>query len=234
MPKLTNITKKFGIRSVFDGFCAEFPKNVTSAVLGKSGVGKTTLLNVIANLTDYQGVIEGFGAISYVFQEPRLLEHLTVYENLDCAIRSSVPDASDREKAIDEVLRSVKLTHLKNRLAGRLSGGEKQRVSIARAFAKPSDTVLLDEAFNSLDLSLKFDIMQDYIALNRKYSRTGIFVTHDVDDALFVADEIFVLEENALVSFGRTCRSQNDGYGYESDNSLRKRLYDYLLKGIIE
>ena len=234
MPKLINIEKKFGDRSVFSGFCAEFNKNETAAILGKSGVGKTTLLNVIAGLTEYEGRAEGFGEISYVFQEHRLLEHLTVYENLDCAIRSSVKNADERLFLIEEVLRVVNLFPLKNRLAGELSGGEKQRVSIARAFARPCDTVLMDEAFNSLDLFLKCSIMQDYIALKRKYVKTGIFVTHDVDEALYLADEIFILDQNRLISLGRPNRREGDCYGYEKDGALRKKIYDYLLKGIIE
>ena len=233
MPKLIKISKKYGDKSIFDDFSLSIKEYSTTALLGKSGVGKTTLLNVIAGLTEYSGESSGFGKISYVFQEPRLIEHLTVYENIDRVLRSLIKDENERKERITEVLTVVKLLPLENRLAGELSGGEMQRVSLARAFAFPSDTVLLDEAFNSLDLALKISVMDDFSALNRRYGRTCIFVTHDVDDALYLADEIVLLEDNSAVFFGSVGKKSEDVYA-SVDERLRKRIYDRLLKGILE
>ncbi|MBP5372814.1 MAG: ABC transporter ATP-binding protein [Clostridia bacterium] len=228
MPRLIEINKKYGNNTVFDGFCAEFEEKKTTVILGESGVGKTTLLNVVANLTDHEGTVEGFGKISYVFQSPRLIPWLTVYENLEYVLFSVEKDTTARKNMIETALETVRLSPLKNRLAEKLSGGEAQRVALARAFLYPCDTILLDEAFNSLDLSLKTGLLSDFRDLSKAYGKTCVFVTHDVNEALFIADRIFILEENSLVDFGAV--SGERAYGYEADGSLRRKLYDYLLR----
>ena len=229
MPRLIDITKKYGNKPVFEGFCAEIKEKKITAVLGKSGVGKTTMLNVIAGITDYEGKAEGFGTSSYVFQSHCLIPTLTVYDNLEFVLFSVEKDKEKRRETIEAILRSVGLYDLRNRPANEISGGEAQRVALARAFVYPCDTVLLDEAFNSLDLSLKIALMRDFRSLSERTAKTCVFVTHDVDDALFIADDIFVLEENSLKFFGTVSGERN--YGYESDDSLRRKLFDYLVDG---
>lgn len=230
MPKLVDVTQKYGNKPVFEGFCAEFPDKKISAILGKSGVGKTTLLNVIAGVTEYRGSAEGFGVPSYVFQSACLIPHLSVYENLEYVLYSVEKDKEKRKAEIDGVLSAVGLADLKNRRADNLSGGEAQRVALSRAFVFPCDTVLLDEAFNSLDLSLKIGLMKDLRALSESFGKTCVFVTHNVDEALFVSDEVFVLKKNRLIDLGSV--EDERSYGYESDDTLRKKLYEYLLNEV--
>lgn len=224
MPKLTNISKKWGNRSIFEGFSLDIEENKTTVILGKSGVGKTTLLSLISNLTDYEGEISGFGKISYVFQEPRLIPFLTVKENLEYAL-SSVYKEEDLLKVIDKYLEMTGLNGLKNKLASNLSGGEKQRVSLIRAFSYPSETILLDEPFSSLDVGLKMKIIDLYSDLLKFSPKTAVLVTHDIDEALYLADDVIFLSENGYKRFSVKTDKQNRTFGYEDDNLLRKELY---------
>lgn len=224
MPKLTNISKKWGNRSIFEGVSLDIEENKTTVILGKSGVGKTTLLSLISNLTDYEGEISGFGKISYVFQEPRLIPFLTVKENLEYAL-SSVYREEDLLKVIDKYLEMTGLNGLKNKLASNLSGGEKQRVSLIRAFSYPSETILLDEPFSSLDVGLKMKIIDLYRDLLKFSPKTAVLVTHDIDEALYLADDVIFLFENGYKRFSVKTDKQNRTFGYEDDNLLRKELY---------
>ena len=226
MAKIVDLTKKWGNNFVFDKFSIEFADRKVTAVLGKSGVGKTTLLNSIAGIVDYEGRAEGFGRISYVFQEHRLIPFMTVRENLSYALSGAVKDKTEVANLIDQVLALTKLTDYADKIADNLSGGEKQRVSLARAFAYPADTVLMDEPFNSLDVGLKKSIMDDFSALVAAYGRTCVFVTHSVDEALYLADEIVFLDKNKAVSVGKL--SEKRTFGYEEDGGLREKLYSLL------
>lgn len=196
MPKLEKISKKYGYRSVFDNFDLDIADNKVTVILGPSGVGKTTLLNALAGLISFDGSAIADKPISYIFQSPRLLERLTVKENLRFVLRKfGTPD----DMIVNEMLDAVGLSGRENAFPRELSGGEKQRVGIARAFIYPSKTLLMDEPFTSLDFSLKLRLMQTFINLLKKSPKTVVFVTHDVDEALSLADEIVVLGANRVV-----------------------------------
>ena len=226
MPQIINLTKKYGYKPVFSDFSIEFPQNEVTAVLGKSGVGKSTLLNCIADLTDYQGDIQGFGKVAYVFQEPRLVPFMTVEENLRFVLDGVLEDKAAVSAAIFDVLSKTRLLSLKDRVADTLSGGEKQRVALARAFSYPADTILLDEPFNSLDMGLKQAIMQDFKTYYAAFSKTCVFVTHSVDEALFLAKRIIYLDGKDKICFDNPTPSST--FGFEENVSLRKKLYETL------
>lgn len=228
MPKLVDISKKWGYKTIFDKFCLEIQGGKTTALIGKSGAGKTTALSIIANLTDYEGRIESFGEISYVFQEPRLIPFLTVKENLQYALKA-VYEKEKLDKTIDEYLNLTGIKSLENKRADILSGGEKQRVSLIRAFAYPSDTILLDEPFSSLDVGLKMTIIDLYCDLLGVSPKTALLVTHSIDEALYLADDIIFLENNAYKKFTVNVDKQDRTFGYEKDNTLRKELYSLFL-----
>lgn len=208
MPRLEKISKKYGYRSVFDNFDLNIADNKVTVVLGPSGAGKTTLLNILAGLVPFDGTITVDNPVSYIFQSPRLLERLTVKENLRFVLRKFVKQG---DLIIDEMLESVGLGERKNAFPRELSGGEKQRVGIARAFVYPSKTLLMDEPFASLDFSLKQRLMQIFVDLLKKTPKTVVFVTHDVDEALSLADEIVVLGGNRVVY--RKSLDRGDGLG---------------------
>lgn len=185
-----------GEKIVFDNFSAEFKDGKVTAVMGSSGIGKTTLLNCIAKLTDYDGEIVGVGSSAYVFQEDRLIPDKTVYDNIDFVMQTE--DADERKKRIKNALSVTELLSEAFRYPSELSGGQRKRVSLARAFASGRDLMLLDEPLSSLDIGLKFRIFDVMKKVFKSDSKTVIMVTHDVDEALTLADEIVIIEKGGV------------------------------------
>ena len=182
-----------GEKIVFDNFSAEFKDGKVTAVMGSSGIGKTTLLNCIAKLTDYDGEIAGVGSSAYVFQEDRLIPDKTVYDNIDFIMQTE--DADERKKRIKNALSVTELLSEAFRYPSELSGGQRKRVSLARAFACGRELMLLDEPLSSLDIGLKFRIFDVMKKVFKSDSKTVIMVTHDVDEALTLADELVIIDK---------------------------------------
>lgn len=226
MPKFINITKKWGNKSIFDKFSLDLPDGKVSVILGESGVGKSTLLSVAASLTDYEGKTEGFEKTSFVFQQPRLIEQLSVYENIEFALSSVDIGKEEKKRVIESALEKARILHLAGRICSSLSGGEKQRVSLARALAFPSDVLLTDEPFNSLDIRLKSEIISDLKNVVSEQKRTVLFVTHSVDEAMFFGDYIVVLKNNKAIVLGE--KPPEKTFGYEDNSLLRKTLIKIL------
>jgi len=226
MPKFINITKKWGNKSIFDKFSLELPDEKVSVILGESGVGKSTLLSVAASLTDYEGKTEGFENPSFVFQQPRLIEQLSVYENIEFALSSVDMCKGEKKRVIESALEKARILPLADRNCSSLSGGEKQRVSLARAIAFPSDVLLTDEPFNSLDIRLKSEIISDLKNVVSEQKRTVLFVTHSVDEAMFFGDYIVVLKNNKAIVLGE--KPPEKTFGYEDNPLLRKTLIKIL------
>lgn len=192
MIKLIDVCKRYDEKVIFDHFNLEFSKDKITCILGESGVGKTTLLNMIAGLTNYNGKIEVGGKLSYIFQEARLIPTLTVKENL----KFTSPEATDEQ--IDEILIQLEILDKKDIYPTKLSGGEAQRVSIARAFLYDASVLLMDEPFSSLDLSLKCKLISYFSNLWNANKKTVVFVTHDIDEALLLAEEILLLQNGII------------------------------------
>jgi NitT/TauT family transport system ATP-binding protein len=188
---LYNVTVNYGGAAVLDEFSCTFGSGV-NVILGKSGVGKTTLLKAIAGLLPHVGEVTR-GKVSYVFQESRLVDNVTVRGNLELVLRGVMVDAAERQKAIDEYLEIAEISHLAAKYPHQLSGGEAQRVSLVRGFIYPSAVLLLDEPFQSLDVGVKRRLMDVFARLNKNSRRTVLYVTHDIDEALKVADNVYIL-----------------------------------------
>ena len=185
MIQIKNLTKKYGNLTVYENFNLDIKEGEVTCILGESGCGKTTLLNCIAGLTDdYEGEITKIKC-SYIFQSPHLVSNLTVGGNLKLICKD--------ENAIDEVLEKVHLTDKKTAYPVALSGGQAQRVSIARAFLFNGELILMDEPFSSLDLKLKIEIEKLFLQIQNESGRAALFVTHDVDEALRLANRIVVI-----------------------------------------
>lgn len=160
------VSKSYGAKTVFENFMLDIKDGEILCVLGKSGSGKTTLLNILAGLTEFLGQTEGVPQrVGYIFQEPRLLPNLTVAENL------AYIGATD--SAIEEILSKTELIALKDKRPKALSGGEKQRVSIARAFLTDAPLLLLDEPFSSLDTALKIRLSRAFAELWKEKKKHG-------------------------------------------------------------
>ncbi len=195
--KIQNLNKRFDDLTVFDHLSMEIPKNKISCVLGPSGCGKTTLLNVISGIHKPEsGELEDFKKLtfSFIFQDARLLPWKSIKNNLDFVLKSKYA-SEERQYIIDKYLDIVELRDFKDYYPDRLSGGMKQRAAIARAFAFPSDVLIMDEPFKGLDIKTKKNIINKFIQLWNSDKRTVIFVTHDLEECLQVADKIFVLSK---------------------------------------
>ncbi len=189
------VSKSFGDLAVLRRLTIRVPARSILSVLGPSGCGKTTLLNLIAGTVRPDGgTIEGSGSIgvSYLFQEPRLLPWKTVWGNVELVLKDRMP-AAERRKTVAAVLALVGLEQFRASRPAALSGGMRQRAAMARAFAYPSDVLLMDEPFRALDLPLKLALMQAFVELWERDRRTVLFVTHDIQEALFLGDDILVL-----------------------------------------
>jgi NitT/TauT family transport system ATP-binding protein len=200
MIKINRLKKNYDSKKIFNDFNMNIEPYEITCILGPSGVGKTTLFNVISGLTDYEGgEITGIENrnISYLFQEPRLLPWLTVYENIDIVLKNIYPEKK-RNEVITHHLEMVGLIEYINNKPEELSGGMKQRLAIARTFAYPSSLLLMDEPFQGLDVKLKNDIIGSFLKLWEKDKRTVLFITHDIDEALKVSDQIYIIQDNPV------------------------------------
>lgn len=191
--KITNLTKRYKDTLALDNINLEFEKGKVTAILGESGAGKTTLLNAIAGLTKYEGTIEEAGNISYLFQDSRLLPHLTAEGNVKFVLKK------EEQAGAAEMLARAGLRGKEKRYPHELSGGEQRRVAIARALLFPHDTLLMDEPFSSLDLSLKRDLLELVAELCLERKETVVFVTHDVREAALLASRAIVLKSGKVV-----------------------------------
>jgi NitT/TauT family transport system ATP-binding protein len=200
MIKINRLKKNYDSKKIFNDFNMNIEPYEITCILGPSGVGKTTLFNVISGLTDYDGgEITGIENrnISYLFQEPRLLPWLTVYENIDIVLKNIYPEKK-RNEVITHYLEMVGLIEYIDNKPEELSGGMKQRLAIARTFAYPSSLLLMDEPFQGLDVKLKNDIIESFLKLWEKDKRTVLFITHDIEEALKVSDQIYIIQDNPV------------------------------------
>lgn len=199
--KIDHLTKRYGTLTALDRIDVELRGDEITAVLGESGAGKTTFLNAIAGLTSYEGTIDGAeGAkpvrrtgCSYLLQDSALLPNLTAEENLKFVLPET------EWKNIPAMFDRVGLSGKAKSRPRALSGGEKQRVAIARAFLYPHDLLLMDEPFSSLDLALKKSLIALVTELHRERGGGVVFVTHDVREAVMLADRALVLKKGAIV-----------------------------------
>lgn len=198
--QINHLYKQFENLVLFEDFNMELKRNSITCILGPSGCGKTTLLNILCGVenTD-RGDVSNFNrqSFSYIFQESTLLKWKTVLENITFVLPSYYT-SQEKKKLSIEYIKMVSLEGYENYYPHQLSGGMKQRVSIARSFAYPSDIILMDEPFKALDIKLKNNIISTFKKLWVSDQRTVIFVSHDVEEALQMGSEIYVLSDKPV------------------------------------
>lgn len=180
---IDNLTLVKGTKTLFKDFSFAFEDKKITALLAPSGGGKTSLLNWICE--HYK--------VSFLFQEPRLLQTLSVFENVYLPLFNIMEEKESKAEAV-KYLSLAGLSNLLDRKTETLSGGEKQRVAMARAFAFPSSILLLDEAFQSLDEKIKTSLEITLKEMLKEKPRTVILVTHQKDEAFFLADNIIEMD----------------------------------------
>jgi ABC-type Fe3+/spermidine/putrescine transport system ATPase subunit len=216
--EIKNISKTYGKRRVLADVSFSVPAGGSTALLGASGSGKTTLLSILAGLErpDAGEVwllgrrICGAGdwvpphlrGLSLVFQQQALWPHMTVKEHLDFVLRAQKTPRKDRTRLIASQLEAVCLTGRDRDLPSRLSGGEAQRLALARALVSRPQALLLDEPCANLDANLRRTWLDLFNELRRKLGFTAVYVTHDALEAFAVAENLIVLDEGRIAQQG--------------------------------
>jgi len=227
-----NIRMSYPGQEIFREFSLEFRENTITCILGPSGCGKTTLLNILSgNLRPQSGERIGFGnrKLSYIFQEPRLLPWKTVTGNLLFPVKEQIPPEK-QEAWLNHYLDLVNLQGKGHLYPYQLSGGMKQRVAMARAFAFPSDIILMDEAFRGLDLSLKMNLMESFLRIWKEHPRTVIAVTHDVDEALALGHDLIVFSHPPVSVVDRIGQRKQEETVFTGNTKIRNRLISRLME----
>ena len=218
MIEVKNILKKFGAFAALDGVDLKVDSGELLALLGPSGSGKTTLLRIIAGL-DWpdtgEVLFDGESALAhganerqvgFVFQHYALFRHMTVFENVAFGLRVQPRTVRKSEASIrarvKELLDLVQLDWLSNRYPSQLSGGQRQRIALARALAIEPRILLLDEPFGALDAKVRKELRQWLRSLHSEIHVTSIFVTHDQEEALEVANRVVVMDKGRIEQIG--------------------------------
>ncbi len=216
--RIEGVAKRYGGTAALDDVHLHIAAGELVALLGPSGSGKTTLLRVIAGLLPADSGCVRFGQtdatrlslrernVGFVFQQYALFRHMTVAENIAFGLRSRPrarrPDRATIRRRVDELLALIQLPEHGQRYPEQLSGGQKQRVALARALAIDPTVLLLDEPFGALDAKVRVELRRWLRRLHDQTGQTTVFVTHDQDEALELADRVVVLRDGRIEQAG--------------------------------
>ncbi len=241
--KIQKLAKRFGSVEVLKGIDLEIKQGEMFFLLGPSGCGKTTLLRILAgfeqadagavrlNGNDAAGIAPQRRNISMVFQSYALWPHLTVAENVAFGLENrKIPRGQVREK-VGHVLSMVRMDGYGSRLPNQLSGGQQQRIALARALVVGPDLVLLDEPLSNLDARLRAEMRIELLRLQKETGVTAVYVTHDQEEALSMADRIGFMDEGRLLQVGTPQEL------YKNPNHIKTGRFlgnANLIEGIVE
>ncbi len=212
--RINNLTKKFGAVAAVDNLSIEIEKGEMVALLGPSGCGKTTLLRMIAGFeTPSSGdmylrdrrinqVPPQNRNIGIVFQDYAIFPTMSVYDNVAYGLTIKKKPKDEIYREVMEYLGLVGLVGYEKRMPSQLSGGQQQRVALARALITKPDVLLLDEPLSNLDAALRLRIRKEIRKIQQRLGITAVFVTHDQEEALSIADKIFVMRNGELMQGG--------------------------------
>ena len=217
---LTDVTKRFGSHLALDSVSLDVLPGTAAVVLGPSGCGKTTMLRVIAGLEvpdSGQVLLDGTPVSSagrahvpphqrklgFVFQDLALWPHLTVRQNLDFVLGSMTLSRPEQDRRAHDALALVRIEELARRFPHQLSGGEQQRLALARAIVREPRVLLLDEPLSSLDPELRAELRSELARLQRVLNLTTVYVTHDREDAAALADRVIEMRAGRIQAVHR-------------------------------
>ncbi len=234
-----DVVVRFGDETIYDGLTFSVNPGEFLCILGPSGCGKSTSLRLMGDLlraqsgdVSIQGVPpeRGWDKLAYVFQSPRLVPWRTALDNvlLGMELRfGRMPKSEMRERA-QELLAMVGLAGEQHKFPSMLSGGERQRVSIARALSVNPEIVLMDEPFSALDLNTRQRMRSEIVRIWEQTGKTVVFVTHDIDEALILADRILLLSNKPTKAL-RTIALNEPRPRQLSDSSFLKQQREELV-----
>ena len=209
-----NVTKRFGSFLALDDISLEIPDGSLTAVLGPSGSGKSTLLRIVAGLErpdsgdvllageDATGLTPQRRNVGFVFPHYAAFKHMTVRDNVGFALTIRKRPKQEIRERVDELLELVQLQGYADRYPSKLSGGQRQRMALARALAAKPRVLLLDEPFGALDARVRAELRDWLRRLHEEVHVTTVFVTHDQEEAMEVADRVAVLDRGRLEQVG--------------------------------
>jgi sulfate/thiosulfate transport system ATP-binding protein len=209
-----NATRRFGDFTALDDVSVEIPSGSLTALLGPSGSGKSTLLRVIAGLErpdagsveidgrDATGLPPQRRGVGFVFQHYAAFKHMTVRENVAFGLKVARRPRAEIKARVSELLELVQLPGLADRYPSQLSGGQRQRMALARALAVEPQVLLLDEPFGALDARVRKELRAWLRHLHDEVHVTTVFVTHDQEEAMEVADRIVVMNHGRIEQVG--------------------------------
>ena len=217
--EIDEIAKSFGTSAALHGVSLSIPSGALVALLGPSGSGKTTLLRILGGLEypgsgrlqfdgqDATGMTVQERRAGFVFQNYALFRHMTVFDNIAYGLRAR-PRAKRPEKAeitrrVTKLLELIQLPDIGKRYPSQLSGGQRQRVALARALAIEPRVLLLDEPFGALDAKVRKELRQGLREIHDETGLTTVFVTHDQDEAMELADLVVVMSMGKIEQIGR-------------------------------
>lgn len=216
--QLKNLTKNFGAFTALNNVSLDVQSGELLALLGPSGCGKTTLLRILSGLefADTGSIhFDGEDAttqsvrarkVGFVFQHYALFRHMTVFDNVAFGLRvrrTGRPTRKEIRSRVDQLLELVKMGGLANRYPAQLSGGQRQRVALARALAVEPRVLLLDEPFGALDAKVRLELRRWLRRLHDEIHITSVFVTHDQEEALEVADRVVIMNHGRVEQVGK-------------------------------
>ena len=209
--EITSLTKSFGSFVAVKDFSAKIPTGQFVALLGHSGCGKSTVLSIMAGLTDatFGGIVIDGHEIdgpaldrALVFQSPSPLPWMSALENVLIAVKQAHPKAKHQRDIAMKYLDLVGIAEFANQMPPELSQGTQQRVSIARAFSQEPRFLLLDEPFGMLDSMTRFELQDLVVDLWSQHPKTVVMVTHDIDEALYLCDRIILMTDGPEAKLG--------------------------------
>jgi len=215
---LKEVTKEFGTSRAVDNITLDIPTGDFTALLGPSGSGKTTLLRLIAGLekidagtillngSDFSAKTVRERKVGFVFQHYALFKHMNIFDNIAFGLkvrpRKQRPSKKEITEKVMELLKLVQLEHTASRYPSQLSGGQRQRIALARALAIEPEVLLLDEPFGALDAKVRQELRHWLREIHQKLNITTLFVTHDQEEALEMADTIVVMNHGRVEQIG--------------------------------
>jgi len=226
------VTPEAGPLVVLDNLSFAVSKGAMVSIVGPSGCGKSTLLNLVAGIdTPTTGEVRTGGTVGFVFQKPRLLDWRTVRQNIELPLEETPLSRAERRDRVERYIELVGLGSYRDYFPRQISGGMQQRVAMARALAIHPSILVMDEPFSGLDAITAQRLREELIRIWQETSKTILFVTHDIGEAVFLSQRVYIMTAKPACIYGTVDielsypRRLDDERIFEKDKELRRLFF---------